>query len=144
MTYSNQKAVAYQQVSNQAASYADPHRLIEMLMDGFLMRVAAGRGAMQREDYDAKGRELGKALSILNGLQDTLDHDRGGEIAGNLVQLYDYMQRRLLEGSAQMDTSALDEVSGLMREIKSGWSGIREQATETADAASVGGLSVSG
>lgn len=122
------KLNAYQEVSNQSALYADPHRLIQMLMEGFLARVAAGRHALSERDFDRKGRELGRAVSILNGLRDTLDHDKGGEIAGNLDQLYSYMQEQVLAASASGDLAKLDHVSTLMRELKTGWDGVREAA----------------
>lgn len=128
---SNGKLKAYQDVNNQSALYADPHRLIQMLMDGFLTRVAAGRHALASKDYDAKGRELGRAVSILNGLRDTLDRDKGGEIAGNLDELYAYMQQQLLEASVSGRLETLDHVSGLMQELKSGWDGVRDTAVAT-------------
>lgn len=140
------KLNAYQQVSNQAAQYADPHRLVQMLMDGFLSRVAAGRGAMQRREFELKGIELGKAVSILNGLRDTLDHDLGGDTAANLERLYDYMQRCVLDASARNDETRLEEVITLMREIKSGWDGIRDEALGQTGGPvpGPGGVSVSG
>ena len=122
------KLNAYQEVANQSALYADPHRLIQMLMEGFLARVGAGRHALAERDFDRKGRELGRAVSILNGLRDTLDHDQGGDIAGNLDQLYSYMQEQVLSASASGDLSVLDHVSTLMRELKTGWDGVRDTA----------------
>ena len=122
------KLNAYQEVNNQSALYADPHRLIQMLMEGFLARVAAGRHALAERDFDRKGRELGRAVSILNGLRDTLDHDKGGEIAGNLDQLYSYMQEQVLSASVSGDLAVLDHVSALMRELKTGWDGVRDTA----------------
>ena len=57
-------------------------------------------------------------------LQSWLDMEKGGEIAGNLNNLYDYMVRRLLEANTENDQAALDEVAGLLGEIKAGWDGI--------------------
>ena len=52
----------------------------------------------------------------------TLDHEQGGELAGNLSGLYDYMTRRLLEANATKDIKMLTEVADLVKEIKSAWS----------------------
>ena len=114
----------YQSVDAQSAAYADPHRLIQMLMEGALSRIAAGRGALERGETAAKGGELGKAIAIIGGLADGLNLEAGGDIASNLEALYDYMQRRLLEANLQNDPALLDEVMLLMREIKSGWDAI--------------------
>ncbi len=115
----------YQRVSVQSEVFeASPHRLIQMLMDGGLERIAQARGAIQREKLAEKGELIGKAISIIGGLREPLDHKVGGELSQNLDSLYEYMTRRLLEANRGNDIAALDEVAGLLREVKSGWDAI--------------------
>lgn len=115
----------YQQVSIEAqVSDANPHRLIQLLMQGGLERLAQARGAMEREQIPEKGILIGKAIGIIGGLREALDSERGGELAGNLDRLYEYMIARLVEANTSNDTSLLDEVSALLLEVKSGWGGI--------------------
>ncbi|WP_347914492.1 flagellar export chaperone FliS [Pseudomonas aeruginosa] len=115
----------YQQVSIEAqVSDANPHRLIQLLMQGGLERLAQARGAMEREQIPEKGILIGKAVGIIGGLREALDSERGGELAGNLDRLYEYMIARLVEANTSNDTSLLDEVSALLLEVKSGWDGI--------------------
>jgi len=115
----------YQQVGVKAqVTEADPHRLIQMLMQGGLDRIAQARGAMEREAYGEKGMLIGKAINIIGGLRDVLDKEAGGELATNLERLYEYMTMRLFEASRHNDVSKLDEVAKLLSEIKSGWDGI--------------------
>jgi flagellar protein FliS len=73
-----------------------------------------------------KGEKISQALTILGGLQTTLDHSKNPDLAGNLDALYDYMARRLVQGNARNDLGALEEVIELLREIKSGWDAIPE------------------
>lgn len=120
----NPYADAYVQTSVQEAS---PHRLIHMLMEGFLGRVAAAKGAMERGDVALKGESITKAIAIVGGLDECLDMEKGGELADNLRALYVYMGDRLLEANINSDAAILDEVSRLMREIKSGWESIPEE-----------------
>lgn len=110
---------------------ADPHRLIQMLLDGAMDRLAQARGAMQAGEIAAMGEALGKALGIIAGLKAALDHERGGEIALNLERLYDYMTLRLMDVHRQRQPAPLDEVSALLGDIKSGWDGIRGQVVST-------------
>ncbi|MCQ4276328.1 flagellar export chaperone FliS [Stutzerimonas degradans] len=115
----------YQQVGVKAqVTEADPHRLIQMLMQGGLDRISQARGAMEREAYPEKGVLIGKAINIIGGLRDVLDKEAGGELATNLERLYEYMTMRLFEASRHNDVSKLDEVAKLLSEIKSGWDGI--------------------
>ncbi|HPF58150.1 MAG TPA: flagellar export chaperone FliS [Candidatus Competibacteraceae bacterium] len=127
----------YQQVNTQSGvAYASPHRLIQMLMEGALERIATAKGYIQRQDIVAKGEQIGKAIDIIGGLREGLNHEAGGEIAANLDALYDYLQRRLLEANLNSDVAILDEAADLLRPIKEAWDTISETSnTHSASAA---------
>jgi len=115
----------YQQVDTHAQVLeASPHRLIQMLMEGGLSRLAQAKGAMSRGQIAEKGVLVGKAIDIIGGLREGLDMEKGGEIAANLNNLYLYMTRCLIEANKTNDESKLDEVAKLLRTIKEGWDGI--------------------
>ena len=125
----NKGLAQYQQVNTESGvENATPHRLIQMLMEGVLQRLAEAKGALQRSAVSDKGEAIGKALSIVGGLRDSLNREVGGEMAENLDDLYEYMQRRLLEANITNSEDIIDEVMALMRTIKSGWDGIADQA----------------
>jgi len=115
----------YQSVNTQAQAVdASPHRLIQMLMEGGLTRIAQARGAMERQQTSMKGELIGKAIGIIGGLREGLDLQQGGELAANLDSLYQYMVSRLLEANVKNDAAPLDEVAGLLRNVKTGWDAI--------------------
>ena len=115
----------YGQVAVTAeVAYASPHRLVQMLMEGALDRIAAAKGQVARRDYEGKSRNISWAVSIVKGLRNSLDHEQGGEIAANLDDIYDYLCRRLMEANSENAVAALEEVSGLLGEIKAGWDAI--------------------
>lgn len=117
----------YQSVNTNAQLVdASPHRLIQMLMEGGLARLAQARGAMERGDVALKGALIGKAVDIVGGLREALNQEAGGEVAANLDNLYAYMTTRLLEANLKNDSAILDEVAGLLREVKAGWDGIAQ------------------
>ncbi|MFK8029909.1 MAG: flagellar export chaperone FliS [Gammaproteobacteria bacterium] len=105
----------------------DPHRLIDMLMERALARIAIAKGHMLRGDIAEKGAHVGGAMAIIDGLRAFLDHEAGGEISVNLDNLYEYMSRRLVEANMRDDVEILDEVSALMREIRGAWVAIGSQ-----------------
>ncbi|MBK8162486.1 MAG: flagellar export chaperone FliS [Gammaproteobacteria bacterium] len=106
---------------------ATPHRLIQMLMDGALDKIAAARGFMERGEIAQKGAHISWAISIIDGLRVSLDKSVGGEIAQNLEDLYNYMMVRLAEANLKNDAAYLNEVSGLLRQIKEGWDAIPQE-----------------
>lgn len=106
---------------------ATPHRLIQMLLDGALGKIAQAKGAMLRKQIAEKGNNITSACSIVLGLRSSLDLEAGGDLAANLDRLYDYMCRRLMDAHVQNDAAALDEVTSLLREIKSGWDALPQE-----------------
>jgi flagellar protein FliS len=120
----------YQKVGSQAqTSEASPHRLVQMLMQGGLDRIAQAQGALARGDIAHKGLLIGKAIAIIGGLREGLDPDKSEVSIADLDNLYHYMMTRLVEANLNNDTAILDEVSGLLATIKDGWDAI---APETA------------
>jgi flagellar protein FliS len=123
----------YRQVNSQTAIIdADPHRLIQLLLDGALDRISQAKGSLLAGDTAAMGEALGKAIGILSGLQGSLDLERGGDIAAKLNGLYDYMSIRLLDVHREKHPASLDEVVGLLGSLKGGWDGIRPQVVPAA------------
>jgi len=107
-------------------SNASPHRLIQLLFEGALGRLAAAQGALQRGDLAIKGENLSKAIGIIAGLRSSLDMD-AGDLSENLDKLYEYMNFRLLEASTQNDGDKIAEVIQLLKTLKSGWDEINPQ-----------------
>ena len=106
---------------------ADPHRLVQMLFEGALDRLAVARGAMLQGNTAVKGERISRAIGIIDGLRAHLDMEQGGELAANLESLYEYMERRLVEANLHDDVRVLDEVTNLLREVKSGWDALPQQ-----------------
>ncbi|CAI8717441.1 Flagellar secretion chaperone FliSB [Pseudomonas sp. IT-P253] len=115
----------YQKVGAQAqTSEASPHRLVQMLMEGGLDRIAQAKGALERNDIPGKGVSISKAIGIVGGLREGLDLENAAESVGELDKLYSYMMKRLAEANIQSDPRILDEVAGLLRTVKEGWDAI--------------------
>lgn len=115
----------YQQVNTQAQLVeASPHRLIQMLFEGALDRLAQAQGALKRGQVAEKGLLIGKAVNIVSGLRESLNKEQGGQLAENLDGLYEYMVRQLTQANLTNDAQALQHVAALLREVKEGWDGI--------------------
>lgn len=105
---------------------ADSHKLISMLFQGALLAIANAKNGMLRNDIPVKGKATSHAIRIINeGLKASLDKNVGGKLAQDLDALYDYMCLRLAEASLKNDIGMLDEVTGLINEIKVAWDSIR-------------------
>lgn len=103
---------------------ASPHRLIAMLYDGALERLALAASGISHGNLNDKLRGIDATMAIIEHLQGVLDYKAGGAIAQRLTALYDYMMRRLLHAKLNNDVEAVREVAGLIRTIKAGWDAI--------------------
>lgn len=119
----------YQKVNNHAqTSEASPHRLVQMLMEAGLDRIAQAKGAIQRKDIPGKGVLIGKAIGIVGGLREGLDMEKQAATLARVDNLYVYMMQRLAEANIKSDPRILDEVSSLLTTVKEGWDAIADQA----------------
>ena len=107
---------------------SDAHGLVNLLFKGAIDHLLAANGYIERNQKQEKAIRISKAIAILDGLRSSLNIVEGGEIAQNLDDLYDYMQRRLVVANADDDISITNEVMSLLREIQEAWNSIPSEA----------------
>lgn len=126
------KVAAYHSVSvHGGVTEADPHALVLMLMNALKERMATARGCIERCDIAHKARLLHSCVTIIAELRGSLNLDAGGELPGNLSDLYDYMMRRLMLANAEDNVSYITEVEQLLGELRSAWIAIGPQVRQT-------------
>ena len=114
---------AYAQIGVESAVMsASQQQLVSMLFDGALSALIRARLFMQDGNLQGKGLSLSKAINIIeNGLKIGLDEESRDELTQNLLALYAYMVRRLLQANLHNDAGAVEEVEHLMRNIADAW-----------------------
>ena len=85
---------------------------------------------MENGNIPAKGEAISDAISIVNGLQVSLNHEPNAELSSNFDALYDYMQRRLFRANADNDSAAVLEVVDLLNTLHQAWDAIGDQAPQ--------------
>lgn len=105
---------------------ASPGQLVLMLYDGALKAMRLAQEGFAQVGSDPRRLEgintnLLKAQAIIGELQDTLDHQAGGEFAATMHRLYDYYNRRLLEANIRKDPKPVAEVERLLRDVRDAW-----------------------
>ncbi len=110
------------------AARATPVQLVLMLMDGLLEEIARARAHIEARRYELKAASLDKCIEMLNGLSSALDEESGGEVVANLGRLYDYCAHRLYTVGVKLDLSIIDEVTGLLTTLKTGWAGVQARS----------------
>ena len=103
---------------------ADPIKLVALLYRGAFDAVQAARVALQAGDIRGRSKQITKASCILNELALSLDHSKGPEITRPLVEVYDYMQRCLIEANSQQIEAPLIQVEQLLATLAEAWQSI--------------------
>ena len=119
----------YAQIINQYKSIelktrvdaADPHELINLLLQGARTHIAAAQGNITRKQLREKGEHLSKALSIIAGLKSFLNQEEGGELATNLLKLYEYTETLILKANLHNDEQLLIESNSLLTQVHEAW-----------------------
>lgn len=133
--YAQSYAQNYRQIDLEGeVDQASPHRLVAMLYEDLLVRIAQAKLAIQNGNFEAKASNTQRAMNILVGLKGGLDFDASPELAERLFELYDYCERRLLDASARREVAGYNEVDGLIREVKEAWDAIADQFHEVVSA----------
>lgn len=120
------KAIAQYQQLNVASvvDSASPHELVEMLFAGAASRLQKASGCIRHDDINGRNDAINQTISILHGLQASLDRKEGGDLAENLDALYAYMQRQLIRANSDNDASILAEVQDLLKTLQQAWQAI--------------------
>jgi flagellar secretion chaperone FliS len=107
---------AYQNNSVQTAS---PGELTLMLYNGCLKFIGLARTAIELKNTEDKNKNLLKAQKIIQELMVTLNMDL--EISKSMLQMYDYINRRLIEANIQSDVKILDEIEDYVLDFRNTW-----------------------
>jgi len=112
---------AYQTYRQTQAQTATPGELIVMLYRGAVRFVAAGIEGIEAHNVEASHNNLVRAQAVINELLESIDVERGGEVARNLWRIYEFMSSRLLEANLRKDAALAREVERLLRDLLPAW-----------------------
>jgi flagellar secretion chaperone FliS len=109
----------YQSYQENVVQTASPGELTMMLYNGCLKFIKLARKAIEENNIEEKNTNLLKAQKIIQELMVTLNMDY--EVAKNMMEMYDYIYRRLVEANIKNDIVILDEVEGYVKEFRDTW-----------------------
>jgi flagellar protein FliS len=100
---------------------ARPEELVIVMYDAAIQAIGRARRHLRSGDVEARSREITRAHAILTELAVSLNHEAAPNLAGDLAELYDYIQRRLIEANTNKDERPLAEASRLLATLLDGW-----------------------
>lgn len=117
-------AARYRSVDiNARVEGASPHQLITIMFEELLKAIDSLRAAENAGDRGRAAPLQSRALSILHGLETSLDLDKGGEIATSLAKIY-REARRLLGTSGPQRDANLQQARTMLGDVAGAWMSI--------------------
>ena len=116
-----QGSSAYNTYKNNSVNFASREQLLLMLVEGAVKFSKIGRQAIVDKNIPKAHENIVKTQNIFNELMVTLDVQKGGEWAKSLFSVYDFIVRRLTDANIKKDVEIMDEVIGLIEDIKDTW-----------------------
>ena len=116
-----QKADSYKKSQVETA---DQLSLILMLYDRAILLLDKAEKEISEGKYEEKHHSLMKAHDIVFELIQSLDQDKGKEIAASLLILYDFVIREIMDADTNLNTKALDNAKGILTELRMSWKDI--------------------
>lgn len=100
---------------------ASSNQLVLILFDELADELVRAKSHIVSRRYELKAQSINQCVDILDALTSVLDCKKGGEIAINLVRIYDYCGHRLFEASNQLSVELIAEVETLLSNLRKGW-----------------------
>ncbi len=109
----------YQKYQQNTVNTATPGELTLMLYNGAIKFVKQAKLAIEKKDVEDANNKICRVQDILAELMSSLKMEI--EISKNLFALYQYMNSRLIDANIQKNVAILEEVEGMLTEIRDTW-----------------------
>ncbi len=117
----------YQKYKTTSIQSASREKLLLMLYEGAIKFTKRAIIAVEKGDIGERGMNVGRVYDIILELNNTLNHEAGGELSANLEQLYMFMTSQLTQANIKNDVVPLQHVLKLLETLYDGWSRAVEQ-----------------
>lgn len=116
-----QNSNAYNTYRSNSVNYASKEQLLLMILDGAVKFSKIGRQAIMDKDIKKAHENIVKTQDIFYELVASLDVNRGGEWAKNMMGIYNFIIRRLMEANIKKDVKIMEEVIPLIEDVRDTW-----------------------
>lgn len=116
------------QYRKNSVNSASPLQLVVMLYDGALRFMNGAKVAMEARDLYKQNDQIQRAQKIVAELMSSLDMEKGGEIAQNLLSLYSFVYNQLVEANIEDRPELIDDAMLVMTQLRESWAVLEENS----------------
>lgn len=112
---------AYNAYKTNSVNYASKEQLLLMVVDGAVKFSKIAKQGIEEKDIKKAHENIIKTQNIFYELMATLDVEKGGEWAENLMKIYDFIIQRLVQANIKKDVKIMDEIIPIIEDIRDTW-----------------------
>ena len=123
MSYTSQ-SVSYREMEMQSAS---PERLVVIVFEQLVVNLERARLAMEKKEVELRVTSLRRARDLVTELLATLDFEKGGAIASQLADLYQFMLYELVDVGSRGDVRTIGKLVNIATSLRDGFTAAASQ-----------------
>jgi flagellar secretion chaperone FliS len=100
---------------------ASQPQLLLMIFDAAVKKLHMAKRAIEKKEIEKAHTELTKVQRIFTELMVALDFEKGGDLAENLLRIYDFVYHHLVKANIKQDAKMVDEVLPIVEDLRDGW-----------------------
>ncbi|MBT5868776.1 MAG: flagellar export chaperone FliS [Nitrospinaceae bacterium] len=121
----------HNQYRKNEISTSSQGRLILMMYEGAIKFTTMALQSIEKGDIAGQGKYINKTHDIINELSLALDLKKGGEVAGRLESLYQFILSQLTLANIKSDQKALKTVINILGPLSEAWEQLYNASTNT-------------
>jgi flagellar protein FliS len=125
MSYASQTS-SYREMEIHAAS---PERLLVIVFEQLVVNLERARIAMERNDVELRVTALRRARGLVAELLSTLDFEKGGALAIELADLYQFLLTELVDIGRRGDVRTMRKLVNIATHLRDGFAGAAQKVT---------------
>ncbi len=112
---------AYTSYQQNSVTVESPAKLIEMLYEGILRFTSFAKRAIDDDDIEKKIYYINKTTDIFTELLNSLDYEKGGQVAHYLTGLYSHQIKTLTQANIENNKEKIDVVIKVTKGLLEAW-----------------------
>lgn len=110
---------------------ASPIGLIVILYEEIVRSIRKAKRAFDAGDIEARGRALTHAIEVIGYLQSILNFEKGGDVARNLSDFYNFMRGKIFQTHIKPTHEDLETMANEFAKLANAWQQAERSLAET-------------
>ena len=119
-------SLAYNSYQQNSVAVESPAKLVEMLYEGILRFASMAKRCIDSEDIEKKIYYINRTTDIFVELLNSLDYEKGGQVAHYLTGLYTHQIKLLTQANMENSKEKIDIVIKVAKGLLEAWKEVNQ------------------